>query len=157
MSRFTSHLGLRLLEYSDGSAVTASGGVVLWNHIEPLVWEVGAVGSGDLITVPAFFPEGLTDQQLYLLAQGRAIGRGVTDLTSTPPAFRWLLAPNGPFTKAACLHDDGYKTRGWYGRMSRRQVDDLFLEAMLAIRVPEDQARIIHAGVRVGGGRAFGT
>jgi hypothetical protein len=156
VSRFTSHLGLRLLEYSNGRALVSSG-MVLWAHTEPLAWEVGAVGSGEFITVPAFYAEGLTDAQLWLLETRRAVAPGVTDLASIPPAFRWLLAPNGPFTKAACLHDYLYKTRGMWGRYGREACDRIFLEAMLATGVTDEQARIIHRAVRIGGGRAFGT
>lgn len=157
MSQFTTHLGLGLLEYSDGSAVTTYGGGVLFYQTEPLVWEDGALGSGQLITVPAFNPGGMSDQDLYLLACNRAVAEGVTDGASIPQAFRWLLTPFGPYTKPAALHDAGYKTEGWYGRMTRAQVDDLLLEAMLAVRVPAEQAAIIHAAVRAGGHGAWGT
>jgi hypothetical protein len=157
VSRFTSHLGLRLLEYSDGSAVTIAGGAALLYHTEPLVWELGAVGSGDQIIVPAFFPELLTDHDLWLIATRRAIARGVTDGGSIPQAFRWLINPWGDGAKPFALHDDGYKTQGWYGRMNRKAVDDLLYEALIAVRVEPVQAKIIHAAVREFGGKAWGT
>ncbi|WP_293451089.1 DUF1353 domain-containing protein [Phenylobacterium sp.] len=123
----------------------------------PLVWEFGWIGSGKLITVPAFNPAGLSDDDLRLIAERRAVAPGVTDLASIPPAFRWLLAPSGPFVKAAALHDYLYITWGIYGWYTREECDAIFYEAMIATGIPEHQARIIWQGVRAGGGRAFGT
>jgi hypothetical protein len=150
VSQFTSHLGLRLLEYSTGRALTRSG-LVLWHHTEPLVWELGELGSGNVVTVPAFAPGGMTDAELLLLQQGRAVAEGVTDLASIPQAFRWLLAPSGPFTKAACLHDWLYASRGLHGRFTRKRCDQEFRAAMLATGVPADQAATIYNAVRLGG------
>lgn len=156
MSRFTSHLGLSLLEYADGRPVMR-GDRVLWHHTEPLIWEVGQLGSGQFIIVPAFEPAGLTDGQLWLIAAKRAVAPGVTDLASIPAAFRWFASPDGPFVKAAALHDMLYVTRGLDGHYTRRQCDDIFREAMAAIGVPEGTAAAIYEAVRVGGGKAFGT
>lgn len=157
MSRFTKHLSLTLLEYSDGSAVTVAGGAALLYLTSPLVWEIGAVGSGDEIVAPAFNPAGLTDADLHLIATRRAIARGVTDGGSIPQQLRWLINPWGDGSKAFALHDDGYKTQGWFGQMTRKEVDDLLYEALIAVRVPQDQASIIHAAVRGFGGASWGT
>lgn len=156
MSRFTSHLGLRLLEYSDGSALTRSG-LALWHHTEPLSWEWGEKGSGLFITVPAFNPAGLTDDELSAIAKGVSNPPGVTDLLSIPKKFRWLFAPSGPAVKAGALHDYLYKTRGLSGHYTRQQCDDIFYEAMVAVKVEALQAWAIYQGVRLGGNRGWGS
>jgi hypothetical protein len=129
---------------------------VLWHHAEPLTWEYGALGSGQFITVPAFDPAGMTDAQLQLLAESRAIAPGVTDLGSIPRAFRWFAAPDGPGVKAFCLHDYLYITRGLDGWYTRAQADWILLEAMLALGVDSGLASVIYDAVRLGGGGGWG-
>lgn len=150
MSRFTEHLGLVLLEYSTGWPVLR-GGRCLWRLSSPLTWEVGELGSGVLIIVPAFDATGWGDEAL------RSIRReGVTDLASIPPIARPLLPPDGPWAKAAVLHDAGYATRGW-ARMSRKDVDDLLNEAMKALGVPAWKRTMIYRAVRLFGASRWGT
>jgi hypothetical protein len=156
VSRFTSALCLSVLEYSTGAPVL-SGDRVLWCHASPLIWEVGALGSGRTIVVPSFDSAGLTDEQLRLLSKRRAVAPGVTDLASIPAAFRWFASPDGPWVKAAALHDFLYRTKGLYGFYTRAQCDAIFLEAMLAVGVEEKQARIIYEAVRLGGGAGWGS
>ncbi|MFZ5719182.1 MAG: DUF1353 domain-containing protein [Pseudomonadota bacterium] len=155
MSRFTSHLDLRLLEYSDGSPLVRDG-LCLWHGTSPLVWEHGRIGSGRFIIVPAFHPGGLTDRQLRWIAEGKAVAPGVTDLLSIPPEFRWLFSPSGPAAKAGVLHDYLYKTRGLYGHYSRAECDAIFHDAMIAVGVPPLQAWTLYQAVRAGGGRGWG-
>jgi hypothetical protein len=151
VSRFTSHLGLTLLEYSDGRPVLR-GDRCLWFLSTPLAYEVGAKGSGVFIIVPAFDRESYTDDELRDIRAD-----GVTDLASIPFPARGLLPPDGPWVKAAVIHDAGYITRGWGGRMTRKQVDQLLKEAMEVLAVPSWKRAIIYAAVRVGGRNSFGT
>lgn len=157
MSRFTSHLGLRLLEYSNGRPVMR-GDRCLWYLPEPLHYERGFEGSGEVLTVPAFDPTGWTDAQL-----ARIRVRGVTDLTSVPWLGRRLLPPDGPYVKGAILHDDGYVTKGesythLLGRpATRKEVDDDLMDAMKALGVPGWKREVIYRAVWIGGGGAWGT
>lgn len=83
--------------------------------------------------------------------------RGVTDLASIPWPARGLLPPDGPWVKAAVVHDDGYVSLGWNGRMTRKGVDQILREAMEVLGVPAWKRAVIYAAVRVGGRNAFGT
>lgn len=151
MSRFTDHLGLVLLEYSNGRPVLR-GGRVLWRLSSPLTWEVGELGSGVLIIVPSFDPAGWTDEALRTIRFA-----GVTDLASIPALARGLLPPDGPWAKAAVLHDQGYISAGWDGAMSRKEVDDLLNEAMKALGVPAFKRALIYRAVRLFGASRWGT
>lgn len=56
-----------------------------WQVTEPLRWEIGKIGSGLFIEIPANF---------------------ITDLATIPRWVRWLFNPYDPQTaKAACVHD----------------------------------------------------
>lgn len=56
-----------------------------WQLAAPLRWEVGKVGSGLFVELPAGF---------------------TTDLASIPAWARWIFNPDDPCTaKAACVHD----------------------------------------------------
>jgi hypothetical protein len=156
VSRFTRHLGLRLLEYSNGRPVTRGDGC-LWYLPEELPWEVGAEGSGVLLTVPAFDPAEWTDKDLRAVARRELRPRGVTDLTSVPWIGRRLIRPDGPYVKGAVLHDDGYLTRGWYGEYSRKQVDDVLNETLEHLGVAVWKRAVIYSAVRVGGGSGWGS
>lgn len=60
----------------------------------------------------------------------------VNNLSSIPWWMRKLINPNGPHRPAAALHDELYNLRGVTdGRtFSRKECDDLYLEAMLVER-----------------------
>jgi hypothetical protein len=92
----------------------------------------------------------------------------VTDLASIPVPFRDWLPPDGPWAKAAVIHDFLYFTKGtgvfggyrYIDRLTpyvRAEADDILLEAMVALEVPEDKRAAIHAGVRVGGAHGWGS
>ncbi len=151
MSRFTGHLGLVLLEYSTGRPVLRDDRC-LWYLPEPLHYERGAEGSGDLVSVPAFDPTGWTDAQLSTIRT-----RGVTDLASIPRIARRLLPPDGPYVKAAIPHDDLYVTKGHGGRFTRREADDILLEAMEVLGVPAWKRTMVYRAVRLGGQAGWGT
>lgn len=136
MSRFTSHLGLRLRETADGRPITRDGRCT-WEVLDPaLVYEVGAEGSGVRIVVPA---------------------GTVTDLASIPWPARGLLPPDGPWVKAAVVHDYLYVNRGLAGQWSREASDDILAEAMEVLGVPAWKRWVIHKAVRLGGKRGWGS
>lgn len=84
----------------------------------------------------------------------------VTDLASVPAFGRWYVSRDGDHLKPAIIHDFGYvkeceSAPGPWARMDRRDVDKLFLEAMLVRGIRPTQARVIYAAVRIGGERTF--
>lgn len=154
MSRFTSHLGLTLYENANGRPVLRDGRSQ-WYLWSPLLYEVGAEGSGEIITVPAFNPEGKSDEEIVaLFLTGLAF---VTDLASIPWLVRGIYPPDGPWAKAAVIHDYLYKTKGLGGRYARAEADAIFYEAMGVLGVPEWRRRVIYTAVRVGGAKGWGS
>jgi len=134
MSRFTSHLGLRLREDGRGRPIMRDDRCT-WEVMDPaLVYEVGAEGSGGVVVVPA---------------------GTVTDLASIPWPVRAFLPPDGPWAKAAVLHDHLYATKG-EGRFGRKQADGVLREAMEVLGVPAWKRAIIYNAVRLGGGGSWG-
>lgn len=118
MSRFTEPVTIRQQPGSDTMWIVQTVG---------LAWEVGRIGSGDLIEIPH---------------------ETVTDLASVPRILWTVLPPFGRHTNAAVLHDVLYRTGDTRGRA---WADRQFLEAMRALDVPALRARIIWAAVRVFG------
>lgn len=106
-----------------------------WMLGEPLSYEVGSLGSGRLIVVPAGF---------------------ATDGASIPRLLTNLLPKWGRYSRAAVVHDYGYRRIGDgdpHPHMpDRRAADAVFLEAMLVLGV----SRII-AYAMYGAVRAFGS
>jgi hypothetical protein len=146
VSRFTDYLGLQMIEDVAGRPVLTADGRAQWSLIEPLSYDVGRESSGETITVPV----GAT-----------------TDLASIPRPAWSLLPPDGPWIKAAVIHDFLYRTRGtgvfagrrWITRAdgySRAQSDQIFDEAMAVLGVPTDKRVIIFEAVRLGGGTGWG-
>lgn len=145
MSRFTGKLALVLLDDKDHP--TIRDGRSLWGLERELGYRTSIGGEG-AITVPAGF---------------------ITDLASIPRALSGALPPDGPWTKAAVIHDALYFTRGglelWHGKRiiarpapySRAESDDILREAMADRGVGIVQRNLIWSGVRVGGGKAFGS
>lgn len=141
--RFGGKLVLVLLDNKFTPSIKA--GRSLWGLQRDLTYRAGA--GGDLITVPAGF---------------------VTDLASIP---RWgwiLLPPDGPWVKAAIVHDFLYATSGtaqWKRRRdgraradpyTRAEADDVFKEALQNRGVDRLRRLILWAAVRLGGGRGWG-
>lgn len=146
MSRFTNSLILILLEDKDGKPILR-GDRVQWSLSRQLIYDVGHEFSGESIRVPPGF---------------------ITDLASVPLPWRAWLPPDGPWVKAAVIHDalyasrgtcefGGYRYRDREAPYTRREADDILLEAMRVLSVPEDKALKIHAGVRIGGKAAWGS
>lgn len=138
VNRFSGKLVLVLLDNKYTPSLRA--GRSLWALYETLTYRPG--NGPDTITVPKGF---------------------VTDLASIP---RWawiLLPPDGPWVKAAIIHDFLYATEGtgrWKGHASgnsraepytRAEADGILREAMENRGVDPGRRAIIWAAVRVGG------
>jgi hypothetical protein len=110
-----------------------------WELLEELAFESALLG---LITVPVRF---------------------VTDFASIPRILWRILPPIDIHRMAAIVHDFLYREQPLFGgypggepkRVTRKQADLVFLEAMRAIDVPEWKARVMYAGVRAGGWLTF--
>lgn len=141
--RFGGKLVLVLLDNKFTPAIKK--GRSLWGLQRDLTYRPGQ--GDDLITVPAGF---------------------VTDLASIP---RWgwvLLPPDGPWVKAAIVHDFLYATSGtgaWKRRSNgrtraepytRAEADDVFKEGLENRGVDRLRRLIIWTAVRLGGGRGWG-
>lgn len=101
---------------------------------EEFSFEIGGWGTCTFITVPAGF---------------------VTDLASIPWGFRRILPPNGPYAKAAIIHDFMYEnapTVGW----TRHYCDIVFLAGMRTLGVNLFVRRVMYLAVRLFGWRNFG-
>jgi len=143
-NRFGGKLVLVLLDNKFSPAVRR--GRSLWGLQRDLTYRTGE--PGEIITVPAGF---------------------VTDLASIPRWCWTLLPPDGPWVKAAIVHDFLYATRGtgqWKRRSdgitraqpySRREADDIFREALENRGVDALRRFILWAAVRVGGAFGWGV
>jgi len=76
----------------------------------------------------------------------------VTDLASIPPCARWLFKPNGPYAKAAIIHDYLYETM----KVDRKAADLVFLEAMEVAEVGYITRQVLYWATRLFGWRSFG-
>lgn len=128
---FAAALNLTLMEHPDGQPDT-EGGRAQWFVSSDLAYTTKA---GELIVVPA----GAT-----------------TDLASIPRLVSALLPPDGPWIKAAVLHDHLYRTKGLAGRFTRGQCDAIFSEAMKAQGVAAWKRALIFGAVRGGGWIGWG-
>jgi hypothetical protein len=137
-SRFQGKLYLVLLERRDAQSVRS--GRSLWGLQRALVYVAGEARREE-ITIPAGF---------------------VTDLASIPRAVWSFYPPDGPWVKAAVVHDFLYYTQGdgeWYGRKgvsrrrpySRAESDGILWEAMADRGVGWWARFVIWAAVRIGG------
>ena len=124
---------------SDGSKLMARilGDIIvkkldnhLWELHVPLEYHVGHADSSEVITVPEGF---------------------ITDFASVPRAFWWLLPPAGKYAGAALVHDYLYRTHLY----SRKDADDIFLEAMEVLQVPRWKREIMYYAVRMFGWKAY--
>jgi hypothetical protein len=143
VSRFTTHLGLVMMENAAGDPLLTSDGRCQWSVATPLTYDVGAEASGQTITVPA---------------------GAVTDLASIPRAA-WSIGfpPDGPWLKAAVVHDSLYRRRGDVVRTghpqpyTRAQSDGILREAMAVLGVGAFERFVIWSAVRLGGAAGWGS
>lgn len=109
-----------------------------WKLLAPLDYQInaGVLFATSIIRVPRFF---------------------VTDLASIPKALRWLISQNEQHRRAAVLHDYLYYRQGHVGLelLSRKECDQLFLEAMHKEGVPYWKRQTMYFGVRIGGWLAW--
>ena len=110
---------------------------------EPLRWGVESPDGPNFVTVPEGFE---------------------SDFASVPWVARRLIPSFGPWAKAAVLHDYLYVTLGEGGKWTRKQSDDMFLQAMTAIadsREDGEPKRLtrstIHRAVRAFGAGGWGS
>ncbi len=67
-----------------------------------------------------------------------------TDFASIPRGFRWLISRVGKYGKAAVLHDHLCSSK----KTSRKEADQIFLEAMKVLGVGWLKRRTMYFGVR---------
>ena len=87
---------------------------------------------------------------IYTARSGRTYGVPagfITDLASIPAILRPLFNPNDAGRKAAVLHDSRYCIKSG----TRKEADDLFLEALARCGVGFMRRWAMYAGVRAGG------
>lgn len=78
----------------------------------------------------------------------------ITDFASVPVFFSRLVPRVGILRDAAVIHDWIYRG-GENKRFSRKQADQIFLDAMKDLGVPWWRRKLAYWGVRVGGGAAW--
>ncbi len=97
-----------------------------WEIMREFEYHVGYKGSSKIITVPAGF---------------------ITDFASVPRPF-WAIIPRwGKHGNAAVIHDYLY----WVQTRSRKESDDIFLEAMTALNVRKITRTVMYWAVRLFG------
>ncbi len=101
------------------------GGRSIYRLLEPLVYDIGAEGSGFTVRVEA---------------------GNETDFASVPRFLFPIFPPTGKYNKAAVIHDDLYR-RGF----SKVVSDAVFLDAMECLGVPWWQRTMMYLAVRVFG------
>lgn len=139
MSRFT-ETPLILMPYTEFKRVT---GVPVeredknrWVVMNPIVFEVGEVGSGITISPP--------------------VG-SLSDLASIPSPLLFWTNRYGPWAAAAVLHDFAYSCHCFNDDTpaTQRDCDEMFLDAMLVSGVRKSRAWVMYAAVRLFGWRAY--
>ena len=128
------------LRNSDGTNPRAGEDLYLTGAVLSATWTDGAGQTHEICVPPGF----------------------VTDLTSVPAVFRWLVSRAGPWLEAAVLHD--YLYVAWQSipqrgarAPDRRFADTVMLAAMTAKGVAAWRRYLIFAAVRFGGGRGYRT
>lgn len=114
-------------------AGTTRRGIPEFRLLESFSFEIGGFGSECFITVPALF---------------------VTDLASIPKGVRWMLPPDGPYAKAAVIHDYMYEFASAFG-WQRAYADLVFKEGMERLNVPAPTRSVMYRSVRMFGFKNF--
>jgi len=102
----------------------------LWKNLERFEYHVGSFPSQEIIIVPSGF---------------------ITDFASVPRIFWAVISPIDTHAKAAVIHDYCY----YMALYSRKRCDEIFLEALNVLNVPEWKAHCMYRAVRIGGWRAW--
>ena len=80
----------------------------------------------------------------------------VTDLASIPRAIRSMVTKDGPNRWAAIVHDYLYSLKGKGPKgLPRKVCDDIFMEAMIDLKVPKWKRMAMYRGVRLWGWRTW--
>ena len=109
--------------FTESLVVTPLADGKTWIILNDFGYEIGEEGSGNIINVP--------------------IGT-YTDFASIPRPL-WAVLPRwGKYGNAAVIHDWMY----WDQSRSRKEADDIFLEGMDVLEVPELKRRAIYYAVR---------
>lgn len=77
----------------------------------------------------------------------------LTDFASVPRILWPIVAPDGEHTQAAVLHDYLYKSH----IKSRKEADEIFLEAMEVLKVPKWKREAMFWAVRLFGSPAWNS
>ena len=101
-----------------------------WYLREEFRYDVGSKDSGDTVQVPSGF---------------------VTDFASVPRPLWWFIPTWGKYGNAAVIHDFCYRDQS----RGRKESDDIFLEAMIVLKVGWLKRTLIHWAVRIFGGLAW--
>ena len=127
--------------YTDGVVLQQRDGTDLFNIFHSFYYHVGSKDSGDWVFIDQGVP---------------------TDGNSRPWFFGWLVPQFGRYTKAAVIHDKLYAHPWVYVsrldeqlRVSRKEADKIFLEALLVLGCPPKLARFEYRMLRMFGGRAW--
>jgi len=121
MSSFTNALIAKKLKNRD------------WEVMESFSYDVGKLGSGETITVPAGF---------------------VSDLVSIPRILWTIFPPDGSYSQAAVLHDWLCKKKGKVERdYNYKQVSKIFLESLTVLEVSLLTRQAMYLGVLLFGPR----
>ena len=80
----------------------------------------------------------------------------VTNFASTPRIIWWLFPPWGKYGKAAVVHDWLYQKQvmtvnEYEFKVTRKEADEIFLEAMLVSKTKKWKAKVIYYAVRMTG------
>ena len=110
-----------------------------WRLVGHFTYAVGSEHSGAYIVVPSGFE---------------------TDFASVPRMFWSIIPPWGKYGKAAIVHDYLYQTLSATSiktgiRYTRKDADDIFLEAMGVLGVPTWKKYLMYWAVRLFGWAAF--
>ena len=97
-------------------------GPMRFKLISPFEYHVGMYPSNEIINVPEGF---------------------ITDFASVPRVFWSILSPIDEYAKAAVLHDFIYRVAPY----ERMRCEEIFLEAMIVLKVPEWKRHAIYRSV----------
>lgn len=103
-----------------------------WKLIRDFEYHVGTYPSERIITAPPGF---------------------ITNFASIPRVFWTILPPTGKYGKAAVIHDLLYSVHALC--KDREEADQIFLEAMRVLGVPNFKACIMYQAVRTFGQSAW--
>lgn len=100
--------------------------------LEGFEYHIGTYPSEEIITVPVGF---------------------ITDFASVPKIFWSILPPNGIYGKSTVIHDYLY----YSGIYSKSKSDEIFLESMGVLKVPDWQKYTMYRAVKYFGYAAWNT